>query len=237
MRFLAVISFLFLFAAHALNPGELQFTVGGKKFSTTKAQSAMTVKNGKVRILIAVKDTTAKFMLIITADVDAGDEKKPLILTTEDSSLSLTLRTLQGSLAILPHQQLVRSADLTYTQRVEVQTDELEEEPRGPQKHNGEKHQGAKLRKKMKAEYRQVKPVWHAMSKKDRLATGEGVIQNGAFRGTFFSLQLNPVVSGGKVVSLTGGFTGSGRSSNSISGAELKPIHDGVFSVKVQHAP
>lgn len=237
MRFFAVISFLSFSGIHALNPGELQFTVGNKNFSTVNAQSAIMVKNGRVRILIAVKDSTAKFMLIITADVDSGDEKKPLILTTEDSTLSLTLRTLQGSLAILPHRQLARSADLTYTQRVDVQTDELEVEPHSLLKQTGDKHQSLRQRKKVRVEYRKVRPAWQTMSKKDRLATGEGVIQNGAFRDTFFSLQLTPVISGGKVVSLAGGFAGNGRFSASVSGAELKPIRSGIFNVKVQYAP
>lgn len=238
MRIFAAIFVLLTPALQALNLGELQFVIGGKRYSTTSAQGAIVVKNGRARIHIAVKDTTARFMLILTADVAKGEEIKPLTLTTHDSALSVSLRTMQGSMAVLPHQQLARINDLTYTERVEVQTDELEEVPEQPGRHHeGHGKHEKKFRKKIRSEYRKVRPRWHTMSIKDRLATGEGVIENGAFRDSFLSLQLIPVVSGGKVVSYDGSFGGSGRFSKSISGAEQKAIQGGAFSVRVQNVP
>lgn len=238
MRFFAAIFFLLAPALQALNLGELQFVVGNKRYTTTNAQAIIVNKNGKVRIHVAVKDVESRFMLVLTADVAQGEETKPLTLTTQDSSLAVTLRTAQGSMAVLPHQQLAQVNDLSYVERVEVETDQLEEVPdeRGMHGHHHNKRE-KKYRKKIRSEYRKVRPRWHTMSTKERLATGEGVIENGAFRDSFLSLQLIPVVSGGKVVSYDGSFAGSGKFSKSISGSELKPIHGGVFSVRVQSVP
>ncbi len=238
MRFTAAIFLLLSPALAALNLGELQFVIGGKKYNTTHAQGIITTKNGRVRIHIAVKDIDSRFMLVLTADVAKGEETKPLTLTTQDSALGVTLRTMQGSMAVLPHQQLAQINDLTYTERVQVETDQLEQVPEEHGRH-GHSHGRLekKFRKKIRSEYRKVRPRWHTMSAKERLATGEGVIENGAFRDAFLSLQLIPVVSGGKVVSYDGSFAGSGRFSKSISGAEIKPIQGGVFSVKVQSVP
>lgn len=241
MRLLTAILFLLPPVIQAIEPGTLQFTLGGRSFTTTNALGALEAKNGRVRIHIGVKDVTAKFMLVITADVAQGEEKKPMVLTTEDSSICLTLRTAQGSLAILPHQQLVRSTDSLYTQRVEVETDQLEEVPSSNYATQSDKHtnhhQEKKYRKKIKVEYQKVKPKWHGMSRKERFASGEGVIENGAFRNSYVILQINPVLSGGKVVTINGTFGGSGRFSTSISGAEQRPIQNGSFSVKVQNVP
>lgn len=238
MRFFATILLFISPALAALNLGELQFVIGNKKYITTHAQGIVTTKNGRVRIHIAVKDIDSRFMLILTADVAKGEEIKPLTLTTLDSSLGVTLRTMQGSMAVLPHQQLAQINDLAYVQRVEVETDQLEEVPNEQDRH-GHAHGKSekKFRKKIRTEYRKVKPRWHTMSAKERLATGEGVIENGAFRDSFLSLQLIPVVSGGKVVSYDGSFTGNGRFSKSISGAEQKPIQGGAFNVRVQNVP
>ncbi len=225
-------------ALQALNPGELQFAVGAKQYTTTHAQGVVVTKNGKVRIHIAVKDVEARFMLLLTAEVAKGDELKPLTLTTQDSSLAVTLRTMQGSMAVLPHQQLAQVNDTSYVERVEVESDQLEEVPDEKGRlGNGHHGHAKKYRKKIRSEYRKVRPRWHTMSAKERLATGEGVIENGAFRDSFLSLQLIPVLSGGKVVSYDGTFAGSGRFSKSISGAEQKPIQGGVFNVKVQNVP
>ena len=236
MRFWATVLLFCTPALWALNQGELQFVVGGKKYTTTNAQGAITTKNGRVRIHIAVKDVEARFMLVLTADVAKGEETKPLSLTTQDSSLGISLRTAQGSMAVLPHQQLAQVNDLIYVERVQVETGELEEIPEEHGRHGHGKSE-RKFRKKIRSEYRKVRPRWHTMSAKERLATGEGVIENGAFRDSFLSLQLVPVVSGGKVMSYDGSFSGSGRFSKSISGAEQKPIQGGIFSVKVHNVP
>ena len=241
MRFAAILFSLWVSVVQAVEPGILQFTIGGKTFSTVSALGALETKNGRVRIYIGVKDVSAKFMLMITADVAQGDEKKPMVLTTEDSSICFTLRTQQGALAILPHQQLAQSTDSLYMERVEVDSGQLEEVPATSQPNQsgqfGNYHQEKKYRKKIKLEYRKAKPKWHSMSKKERLASGEGVIENGAFRNSHLLLQINPVVAGGKVVAINGTFGGSGRFSTSITGAEQRSIQGGNFNVKVQYAP
>ena len=241
MRVLAVIFLSWIPALYGAEPGVLQFNLGGKSFSTSNALGFFETKKGKTRIHIGVKDVSAKFMLMITAEVPAGDEKKPLILTTEDSSLSLTLRSAHGSLAVLPHRQLAQPTDSLYTQRVEVETEELEEIPvtdhTARMGAHGDRRQEKKYRKKIRIEYHKVKPKWHSMSSKERLQSGEGVIENGAFRDSYMLLQLNPVISGGKVVAINGTFGGSGRMSTTISGAQQKSIEGGSFNVRVQYAP
>jgi hypothetical protein len=227
--------------AWALGEGELRFDLAGKSYSTAKAKGAVFVKNGKSRIFIGVKDATNKFILTFTADIPNGDEVRPLNLTTEDSSLAVSLRTTQGSLAVLPQVQLAKNTDITYMERVDVISSEMEDDPDdrdypGTHGHkNG--HYKKRQRRKVRSEYRRVKPRWVGKSKAERMRLGEGIIQNKSFRDTYFSLQLTPVLSQGKVVSYTGSFSGTGRFSRSISGAEIKPISNGVLNVGIEYAP
>ncbi|MFO1527471.1 MAG: hypothetical protein U1F16_15985 [Turneriella sp.] len=236
-------SFLLLILTSSLWPveqGTLQFNLGGKTYSTSHAQAVVQKKKGKTRILVAVKDVTQRFMLMLSAEVENGAETKPLFLTTYDSNLSVSLRTSQGALAILPIQQLAKATPLEYTERVLVETGETEDDPNYStgQSHDAHHHKREKhRRKKIRSEYRKIKPRWHTMTKEERLASGEGVIENGMFRDTFFSLQLTPTVSGGKVTGYSGTFAGSGRFSKSISGAEIRPVENGILNVKVENVP
>ena len=75
------------------------------------------------------------------------------------------------------------------------------------------------------------------MSRRDRLNTGAGVIENGAFRDTHFTLQLTPNVVNGKVVSYQGSFSGSGRFAPQASNGEIRLLSGGEFHVRVEHAP
>lgn len=234
IRFL-LITFAAFSGAWALAPGELSFTLGGKSYTTQNARAVIQTKGGKTRVMVAVKDISQRFMLVLTADLAPGDEGKPLQLTTDTAALGVTLRTAQGSLAVLPRLQLAKITDTTYSERVEVDTGELEDEPGQQADHHKDGHHKRK-RRKIRTEYRRVKPRWHTMSRAERLSTGEGVIENAAFRDTFFSLRLIPVKVGEKVVSYEGSFAGVGRFSQSISGAESKPLQNGVFNVQVEYA-
>lgn len=227
-------------SAWALDQGELQFSVAGKTYSTAHAQAVVHTQKGRTRIYIAVKDVTQRFMLLLSADVEKGSETKPLFLTTEDSNLSISLRTAQGALAILPYQQMAKPTALEYTERVDVDSGQWEDDPNEAPETHGHHHGHKKerrKRKKIRSEYRKVKPRWHTMTRQERLASGEGVIQNGTFKDTYFVLQLTPVVSANKVVSFTGTFSGSGRFSRSIAGAEVKPVQNGAFNVRVENVP
>jgi hypothetical protein len=172
-------------------------------------------------------------MLMLTAELKPGQELTPLQLTTEDSTLSVSLRTKQGTFAVMPHTQLAPITEHMYSERVEVETNETEDDPHAAPSHSGRRQK----RKKIRAEYRRVKPRWHTMSKEDRIKHGEGVIVNSAFKDALFMLSLQPVVLGGKLVSLDGTFGGTGRLGHGISGNEIKPIQNGSFKVKVQYVP
>jgi hypothetical protein len=234
MRFFAAVLFS-LSALHAINEGELRFRIGAAEYATANALGLIQARKGKTRICIAVKDVASQFMLVMTADVEAGAEAKPLVLTTEDSALAVSIRTRQGAMAVMPPVQLAQDdPNVQYAERFEVDSGETEDDPDfKSHDHNGSK----KKRRRIRSEYRRVKPAWHGKSKGERLRSGDGLIGNDAFREVYFSLRLVPVVTQGKVVSYTGSFSGTGRFARSISGAEIKPIEGGTFRVRVEHAP
>lgn len=222
----------------ALPAGELHFTLGGRTYATQHAVALVQKKGEKTRVLIAVKDIQQRFMLLLTADVNKGDEMKPLQLTTVDGTLALTLRTQQGILAVLPARQLAKPTADTFSERQEMETGQLEDDPDHVNAHDLQRvWQAPKKRRKMRTEYRRVKPRWHQLSRDERLRTGEGVITNRAFQDTYFTLTLFPVIDGGKVTGYQGSFSGTGRFSRSISGGEIRQIHDGAFNVRVEYAP
>lgn len=223
------------------NQGDLGFSIGGAQYDTRNAQAVVKNLSGKKRLMIAVKDVESRFMLVLTADVNDGEELQPMNLNTQDSTLTFSLRTRRGVLAVMPQVQLVKpDAQMTYVERTERETGELEDapEPEGivrNDEHRKEQKQRHK-RKKIRAEYRRVKPKWHTMTKKERLQNGEGVVRNNSFRDTFFAVQLVPVVTAGKVVAYTGTFSGAGRFSGSVTGSDIQSIHNGKFHVKVENA-
>lgn len=237
--FRSLIAFwVFGFNLAALPSGGLSFNLGDKAFSTTNALAVIEKKSGNQRLTVAVKDLAQRFLFILTVDLPSGNEKKILELSTATDAVSLVLRTQQGSLAVMPQIQFAKPTDELYTERVEVATDEFEDDATisaqsSAKRDNLKKHR----RRKVRTEYRRVKPRWHTMSREEKLRTGEGVIRNGSFANTSFRVRLVPVVSQGKVVSYEGSFGGVGRFSNSVSGADLKPIQGGVFNVQVQYAP
>jgi len=225
------IIFLMISTLPAQGNGELTFKLGNHTFTTQSARAAIQKKGDKVRILIAVKDKQQRFVLIVGADVRPGDEKKPLVLTSEDSDVSVTLRTAQGSLAVLPHTQMARiDPNFNQTERVEVDTGETEDDP-------ATQHATVRQKRhKIRMQYRQRKPHWHSLSLEERRRTGQGIIRNESFKETFFALQLTPVVANEKVVTYSGTFSGNGRFSRSIQGSELKSITLGQFTVEVTYA-
>jgi hypothetical protein len=239
MRF-AALMLLLGSSLFALGEGELRFTLAGRNYSTQNAAALVQTKNGKSRIVIAVKDINQRFLLMVTADVAAGNETKPLHLTSADTDLAVMLRSSQGVFSLLPHQQLAKETNLTYVERVDIETGELEDETEAPaeiQDRLQGRHHARRKRKKIRSEYRRVKPDWTRMSRRDRLNTGVGVIENGAFRDTHFTLQLTPNVVNGKVVSYQGSFSGSGRFAQKSSSGEIRLLSGGEFHVRVEHAP
>ncbi|MFZ5627498.1 MAG: hypothetical protein ACOY5B_00100 [Spirochaetota bacterium] len=224
--------------AFALPEGELHFSIGGKSYVTQNAVALVQKKGEKTRVMIAVKDIQQRFMLMLTADLVKGDELKPLHLTTVDGALALTLRTELGILAVLPVTQLAKPTGDTYSERLEVDSGQWEDEPNeNPDDTRNQMGHARKRRRKVRTEYRRVKPRWHQMTREERIRTGEGVIANRAFQDTYFSLTLTPVIQSGKVSAYHGAFSGTGRFSRSISGAEIRQIQDGAFNVRVEYAP
>lgn len=240
MRLFVIVFYSLLSSAWALGEGDLQFTLAGKTYKTQNAAALVSTKNGKSRIVIAVKDISQRFLLMMTADVVAGRETQALSLNSVDAEIAVTLRTQQGAFALLPQQQLAKETNLTYSERVEIVTGELEDEAESDadtaDRLHG-RHREKRKRKKIRSEYRRIKPAWTNMSRSDRLNSGAGVIENGAFRDTHFTLQLTPNVVNGKVVSYQGSFAGSGRFARANSSGEIKSISGGSFHVRVEHAP
>ncbi|AFM14591.1 hypothetical protein [Turneriella parva] len=240
MRIFAVTILLACTPLVALGEGELQFSLGGRAYATQHAAALVTTRNGKSRIVVAVKDINQRFLLMLSADVAAGNEKQPLYLSSADTDLAVTLRSSQGVFSLLPQQQLAKDANITYVEQVNIETDEFEDELESPaeiQDRLRGKFHARRKRKKMRSEYRRVKPAWTRMSRQNRLETGAGVIQNGAFRDTHFTLQLTPNVVNGKVVSYQGSFSGSGRFAAQSGSGEIKMLSGGRFHVRVEHAP
>ncbi len=240
MRFFAVIVVSLLSGAWALGEGDLQFTLAGKTYKTQNAAALVTTKNGKSRVVIAVKDIGQRFLFMMTADVAQGREAQALSLSSSDADVAVTLRTQQGVFALLPQQQLAKETNLTYAERVEVVTGELEDDAEShadiDDRLNGRNHHKRK-RKKIRSEYRRIKPAWTRMSRADRLNSGAGVIENAAFRDTHFTLQLTPKIVNGKVVAYEGSFAGSGRFARGNGTGEIKALSGGSFHVRVEHAP
>jgi hypothetical protein len=230
-----IVTLICLTSLWSLDEGELKFSIGGKQYVTTNAQGLVQIKKGKARIYIAVKDIESRFMLVLTADVPQGQETQQLNLNTADSSLTASLRTRNGTFAVMPQVQLAKvDQQISYVESTHVDTGELEDDTDDKaDKHSGERTR--KKRKKIRSEYKRVKPRWHTMNSKERIKSGEGVIENNSFRDTYFALQLTPVLSQGKVVSYSGTFAGSGRFSNTVSGSEVRPIKNGVFRVRVEN--
>ena len=226
---------LFCSALFGVEQGELRFSVGGKTYTTSNAQGVLLLKAKKSRIHIAVKDVSQRFLFMVTADVEPGREKEPLFLTSEDTELSVSLRTSRGVLAILPEVQLAKvDPQLVYIERKDVETGETEEVVNGQ---SGDKHSEQKRlnRRKIRSEYERKTPRWHQMSRSERLKSGSGVIRNEAFRNTFFAIRLVPILAAGKVIAYNGTFSGTGRFSNSIQGGEIRAIEGGEFHVKVEN--
>jgi len=240
MRAVAFVALLMAAPLIAVGEGELRFNLGGREYSTQHAAALISTHHGKSRIVVAVKDINQRFLLMLSADVAAGSEKQPLHLTSADSDLAVTLRSSQGVFSLLPHQQLAKESNLTYVEKVDVETSEIEDEVESPaeiqDRLHGRSHARRK-RKKIRSEYRRVKPAWAKMSRQDRLNTGAGVIRNDAFKDTHFTLQLTPNVVNGKVVSYQGSFSGSGRFARQTGTGEIKTLSGGVFHVRVEHAP
>lgn len=224
-------------AAFALAEGELHFTLGGRHYKTQNAVALLQQKREKVRVMIAVKDIEQRFLLVLTADLAKGDELKPLQLTTVDDALALTLRTPRGVLAVLPAIQLAKPTADLYSERLVVDSGQWEDDPED--RAAGERNQAGhwrKRRRKIRTEYRKVKPRWQNFTRDERLRTGEGVIANRAFQDTHFTLTLTPVIQSGKVSAYRGAFSGTGRFSRSVNAAEIKQIQDGAFNVRVEYA-
>ena len=106
MRALILLLLVFSNSSIAAGEGDLQFALAGRQYATQNAVGLLRIKNGKCRILVAVKDINQRFLFMMTADVPVGHEKQSLHLSSADTDLSVTLRSSQGVFALLPHQQL-----------------------------------------------------------------------------------------------------------------------------------
>jgi hypothetical protein len=234
----ALLPLVFLHFTTAITAGALRFQVGAKSYATEHAVAMIEKKGAKSRIMIAVKDIEQRFLFLLTADVPAGDELKALRLTTADSQLALTLRTPEGLFAVLPETQLAKANNELYTERVEIATEEYEDDPAEPPNHDERKLQRErKKRRKVRSEYRKVAPRWQKLTREERIRSGEGIIANRAFQDTYFTLTLTPVIQAGKVTAYQGSFSGTARFSQSVSGAEIRRISEGMLNVGVQYAP
>lgn len=211
--------------------GQLRFKLDNTQYSTQQAMAVLKTVGDKKRLFVAVKDREQRFMFALTADLNPADTAKPLQLTTENGAVSLSLRTPQGVLAVLPRYQLAKNTPDLYTERIEKVTDEWEEEPVPAT--DAQTKEKRRLRRKVKVEYQKVKPRWHNYTREQRIESGEGIIDNKAFENTHFVLKLTPIVEQGKLVGYEGNFAGVARFARGLDAAETKAIQNGYFHVRL----
>lgn len=191
-------------------PGNLQFNLAGKVLSSGSAAGGIKREKNCTRIFFGVKDTASGFQILITAEVEPGAELGPLTLTTEDNQLSVVLQTRRAVYMVMPHLQLAKPHPNDKSHRGEVT--------------NGKTH------------YRSELPEWHRLSRAERVKRGAGIIRNGAFRDTLFTLRISPVITDGRVVSIAGSFAGRVLADIQRPNEILTLIQSGSFVVPVTYA-
>jgi hypothetical protein len=230
---------------------DVTFSIGNKQYQLSGGHAVVTKKKGKIQLIIAVKDLTAKAMFALTAELPLNALENPQELTSEYNALSLVLMNQKGIYSLVPHTTLARDDFMRYHTKQETITDEMEDDPddRIEEKlhecrhHSHVEHcqkitkEKRRKRRKVRVEYKKTGPTWVSKSRDERIRTGDGVMREEKYRDTLFILRLNPVIENGKLMRLTGTFGGVVLYNEGMAPAVKTPIQGGQFSVQVQNVP
>ncbi|MBF0236437.1 MAG: hypothetical protein HQM12_01930 [SAR324 cluster bacterium] len=165
----------------------------------------------------AVIDRKSKIAIMIGLDdreqktkvlltISGEDPSSELHLSTEFNALSLSMTSENYKVAIIPARQLAPTSEMQYTSR--------------------QANTGQFVRQQAR---------WVSMSRKQRLATGEGVIHNEKLDGTILYVNLTPVVKDQEIVEFLGTFSGVVKNGQSDQNDEnATTLSNGEFRVAVQ---
>lgn len=227
-----------------------EFKIGGKLYQLTGGYAVLTQKNGKAQLLLAARDATAKAQFAITAELPDGALSNATELSTDLHPLSAVIVNPKGVYSVVPQISLARDAFMTYNAKEEIETGELEDDPKDrPHERLPECRQGysekclnlAKAhrlkRKKLRVRYIKHGPTWVGKSRKQRIESGDGVLREEKYKDTTFVVKLTPVIVNGKLTAVNGTFTGVVIYNEGLSPAQKATIQNGKFSMQVQNVP
>lgn len=244
---------LFSILASAVSAGEGTFTyqLAGKNYTLNGGTAAIQQKNGKLRLVIGVKDQVARGQLAITAELPTATFTNALELNSELAAISAIFVNTQGIYSVAPHITLARDDFMRYTKKEEIETSETEEDPDDfSHRHlsectNGasdacarvQQNHGKRRRKKIRVRYVKHAPTWVGKTRSERIASGDGIMKEEKYRDTSLVVRLTPVLLNGKVVRIDGTFAGVLIFNEGMKPGVRKTLQNGQFSVGVQSTP
>lgn len=228
--------------------GAISYQIAGKSYMLTGAQAALVKRNGKLQLVIGVKDQVARGQMAITAEIDATQLETPIDLSSDFSALSAVIINAHGIYSVAPHVTLARDDFMRYTRKEEIETGETEEDPddrsyeRFKECGNGindacarAMHGRRHRRKKVRVRYVKHAPTWVGKTRQQRIDSGDGVIREEKYRDTSFMVRLVPVLVNGKVVRIDGTFAGVMVYNEGMKPGTRIPLQNGQFSVRVEN--
>lgn len=228
--------------------GTISYQIGGKNYTLQGAQAALAKRNGKLQLIIGVKDQAARSQLAITAEVAGTALDAPLDLNSDFSAVSAVIVNTHGIYSVAPHVTLARDDFMRYTKKEEIETNDTEEDPDDrsyeDRKECGNgmtdaciraKHQHRRRRKKVRVRYVQHGPTWVGKSRQQRIDTGDGIMREEKYRDTSFMVRLTPVHVNGKLVRIDGTFAGVFIFNEGMKPGTRMPLQNGQFSVRVEN--
>ncbi len=239
--------------ATAVSAGEGTFTyqLAGKSYTLNGGMAAIQQKNGKLQLVIGVKDQSARGQLAITAEIAANSLSAPIELNSEIALVSAIFINTQGIYSVAPHVTLARDDFMRYTKKEEIETNETEDDPddRSHQQlgecGNGmtdacsraQKYHQKRRRKKIRVRYVKHAPTWVSKARNERVSSGDGIMKEEKYRDTSLVVRLKPVTVNGKLVRIDGTFAGVMIFNEGMKPGVRTTLQNGQFSVGVQSTP
>ncbi|MBV6494715.1 MAG: hypothetical protein LDLANPLL_02752 [Turneriella sp.] len=240
--------------------GTLDFTLDGKAYSLTGAQTALVQKNNKLQLVIGKTDKTQRIQFAL--NIELPELKAPVTLTSENNAISLVVISTTGMYSVIPHTSLAHDDFMRYIRRKEVVTGEMEDDPTDkpeeripecwPRHHHAPHIETAnrfnkdycnklikrqrKQRRKVRVEFVEEAPTWVNKTREQRIATGDGIMREKQYENTLFQVNLVPTVVDGKITALTGSFGGVIRFVEGPNRAREVLLSNGSFIVPVTYA-
>lgn len=227
-----------------------EFKIGGKLYQLSGGYAVLIQKGGKTQLMLAVRDATAKAQFAITAELPEGALASVTELSTELHPLTAVIVNTKGIYSVMPQVNLARDDFMTYTAKEEIDTGEMEDDPKDrPHERIHECRAGLtatcqKLaqehrtrRKKFRVRYKKHKPTWIGKSRSERIQSGDGVHKDSKYEDTSFVLRITPVIVDGKLTAVNGTFAGVVVFNEGMNPAQKTAVQNGKFSMQVQNAP